>query len=136
VAGIDLDGAKITQALTLFAHDNIEYIQGDALRDLPSGHYDVAVLSNVLEHIDERIPFLRQAAETATPQRWLIRVSLFERDWRVPLKKELGCEWRLDFSHYTEYTLEQFQDEMRAAGLVIVHQEIHWGEIWCELRAA
>ena len=67
------------------------------------------------------------------PKRFLIRVPLFERDWRVPLKKELGVEWRLDLDHKTEYTLESFAEEMRQANLKITYQEVRWSEIWAEV---
>ena len=67
------------------------------------------------------------------PSRFLIRVPVFERDWRVPLKRELGVEWRLDPTHETEYTLESFEKEMAAAGLRITYQEVRWGEIWAEV---
>jgi SAM-dependent methyltransferase len=66
------------------------------------------------------------------PSRVLIRVPLYDRDWRVPLKQELGIEWRLDPTHEIEYTLESFAQEMNEARLKIIHQEIHWGEIWAE----
>jgi len=59
-------------------------------------------------------------------------VPLFEREWRVPLKKELGVEWRLDATHETEYTLESFAEELDAAHLQAVYQEVRWSEIWCE----
>ena len=62
----------------------------------------------------------------------MLRVPLFEREWRVPLKKELGLEWRLDSTHETEYTLESFEEEMSRAGLRIAHLEVRWGEIWAE----
>jgi hypothetical protein len=71
--------------------------------------------------------------ESVHPERILIRVPLFERDWRVPLKKELGVEWRLDDTHETEYTLESFASEMQEAGLAVKHLEVRWGEIWVEL---
>jgi len=59
---------------------------------------------------------------------------LFERDWRVPLKKELGVEWRLDTTHETEYTLESFKEEIANAGLSITHLEVQWGEIWAQVQ--
>ncbi len=79
---------------------------------------------NLLERDDERSAFLRRGQETTKSQRILIRVPLFERDWRVPLKKEIGVEWRLDLTHETEYTQEEFEQEMNEAELVIVHEEI------------
>jgi hypothetical protein len=59
-------------------------------------------------------------------------VPLFERDWRVPLKQELGIDYRLDPTHCTEYTLESFASEMKDAGLKVTYQEVRWGEIWAE----
>jgi SAM-dependent methyltransferase len=136
VTGIDLNPAHIRMATERFGHPRATYILGDALRDLPCGHYDVVVLSNVLEHIEDRVGFLRGVTASAAPNRWLLRVPLFERDWRVPLKKELGMEWRLDLTHFTEYTHESFDAEVKAAGLSVVHRETRWGEIWCELQGA
>ena len=134
VTGIDLSEVNIHAAQNRFAHPNARYIHGDALVDLPAGEYATVVMSNVLEHLPERVAFLRSVQERLKPQRYLIRVPLFERDWRVPLKKELGVEWRLDATHETEYTIESFHDEIFAAGLTPAHQEIRWGEIWCELK--
>lgn len=136
VTGIDANEENLRIARRRYAHPNVTYIHGDALSELPSGRYEVVILSNVLEHIEDRVRFLRQVSRSARPTRWLIRVPLFERDWRVPLKKELGLEWRLDQTHCTEYTQESFAEETDAAGLRIVHLEIRWGEIWSELRRA
>jgi 2-polyprenyl-3-methyl-5-hydroxy-6-metoxy-1,4-benzoquinol methylase len=133
VLGIDLDEKKISRARQQFSHPQIEYRVGNALQDLPHDSFDVIILSNVLEHLPKRADFLCRVQQVTHPARFLIRVPLFERDWRVPLKQELGVEWRLDTTHETEYTLESFTAEMAAAGLRIVHQEIRWGEIWAEL---
>jgi len=132
VVGIDLSAEMLEQARARYSHPRVEYRVGDAMKDMPDGAFDVVVLSNVLEHLDERPALLRRIREQTRAKRFLIRVPLFERDWRVPLKKELGVEWRLDGDHKTEYTLESFADEMAEAGLEIVHQEVRWGEIWAE----
>ena len=68
------------------------------------------------------------------PERWLIRVPMINRDWLVPLKKELGIPYFSDSTHYTEYTLEGFENEMMKAGLIIQHSEVKWGEIWAEVH--
>jgi 2-polyprenyl-3-methyl-5-hydroxy-6-metoxy-1,4-benzoquinol methylase len=109
------------------------FLYRDVLQQLPWRRYDVVVLSNVLEHLEDRTTFLKRVLEAVVPRRLLIRVPLFERDWRVPLKQELGLEWRLDPTHQAEYTLETFDKEIAAAGLSIVHLEVRWGEIWSEL---
>lgn len=133
VIGIDHNKRNIEKARIDFSHDNIVYIVGDALASLPNDKINVIILSNVLEHIEMRVDFLIQLCKTVSPQRLLIRVPLFERDWRVPLKKELGIDYRLDKTHFTEYTHESFSDEMNEAGLRITHLESRWGEIWAEV---
>jgi len=132
VVGIDISVDNIDQARQRYAHPRVKYLRADVLRELPEGPFDVVILSNVLEHLSERLAFLRRVQEVARPSRFLIRVPLFERDWRVPLKRELGVEWRLDSTHEIEYTLESFAEEMATAGLRITQQEVRWGEIWAE----
>lgn len=134
VTGVDLSHQNIELARERHDHAMIDYLQGDALCDLPEGHYDVVVLSNVLEHIEHRVDFLKGLLDQATPKRLLVRVPMFERDWRVPLKKELGVEWRLDKTHFTEYTEGSFTAEVKEAGLDVTEQELRWGELWCVLE--
>ena len=135
VTGIELNAENVATARQKFSHPNVQFIHGDALKDLPAGAYDTVVLSNVLEHLPGRVDFLRNIRERLRPARFLLRVPLFERDWRVPLKKELGVEWRLDATHETEYTQEQFACELACADLYITDFQIRWGEIWCEARS-
>jgi 2-polyprenyl-3-methyl-5-hydroxy-6-metoxy-1,4-benzoquinol methylase len=132
VTGIDIEPANISMALSRFSHSNVEYRTGDARQPEAIPAADVIVLSNVLEHLSGRDALLRDLTRRLSPSRFLIRVPLFERDWAVPLRKELGLEWRCDPTHEIEYTLETFADEMRLAELTVVHQEVRWGEIWAE----
>lgn len=134
VTGIDIDANSIEKARSNYAHPNVTYLVGDALKAVPANLVDTVILSNVLEHLPDRAQFLRRLYATVQPQKMLIRVPLFERDWRIPLKKELGVEWRLDDTHETEYTIESFYAEMAEAGLTVTHLEVHWGEIWSEVR--
>lgn len=134
VLGIDINGTALEQARSQFAHERVRYREGDATVDLPIEPFDTVVLSNVLEHIADRPGFLHSIGRRTGIKRYLIRVPVYERDWRVPLKEELGIDYRLDETHEIEYTLESFADEMSAAGLGIVHLECRWGEIWSELH--
>ena len=132
VSGIDLDPENIKIARENYSHSKIVYQQGDVLTASLGGAFDTIILSNVLEHLPNRLEFLRETVERIRPSRILLRVPVFERDWRVPLKQELGIDYRLDETHLTEYTLESFAAEMTAAALIVVHQEVRWGEIWAE----
>lgn len=134
VHGVDLSETSIAEAKRRYNLPNLSFAMEDALSLQTDTAYDTIVLSNVLEHIVDRPGFLRHAMEATKAKRIFIRVPLFERDWRVPLKKELGVEWRLDLDHKTEFTLDQFAEETEAAGLTLVHQEVHWGEVWAELH--
>lgn len=135
VDGIDINERNIEQARIKHHHPKVKYYIGDVTKDLGTGQYDVVVLSNVLEHLSDRVPFLKKLLATTRPDRILIRVPLFERDWRVPLRKEVGEEWRLDPTHETEYTQDQFLHEVNSAGLEVLFFEVRWGEIWAELKA-
>ncbi len=133
VVAVDLDEEKISAAKMRRAHSCIQYIHGDVLEGIPEGNYDVAVLSNFLEHIESRVAFLEMLQQTTGAKRYLIRVPLYERDWRVPLKAELGVDYRLDPTHQIEYTQKESLQELEAAGLKVVEMEILWGEMWAEV---
>lgn len=134
VTGVDFNSENIALARARFQHPNLTFIEGDALKDLPQGRFDVILLSNILEHLDRRIEFLSATCKRFNPKRYLIRVPMINRDWRVPLRKELGLFHFSDKTHYTEYMQDSFEEEMRAAGLLVAHLQINWGEIWAEVR--
>jgi len=135
VTGIDLVEARIREARIRFAHPGLTFEVGDATRDIPDVPVDVVVASNVLEHIERRVEFLRTVQGRARPDRWLIRVPAIDRDWRVPLRRELGLFHFSDPTHFTEYTPSTLEAELRAAGLTMTHLQINWGELWIEARA-
>ncbi|MCC6971928.1 MAG: glycosyltransferase, partial [Phycisphaerales bacterium] len=114
----------------------VELVRGDITSDRAPGRFDVVVLSNVLEHIAERPARLRQWSEWYGSPRFLIRVPAFDREWRVPWKKAMGVEWRLDLTHETEYTMEQLERELREAGLTLDSVTTRWGEYYAQARAA
>ena len=153
ITGIDMDPAKIAIAESVANPPNLRFVVGDATRGLPDGQFDVVVLSNVLEHIDARPEFLRavvaaQAREAARKAREAIAstlatrvpsrvtVPLFERDWRLPMRRELGLPFVSDPDHRIEHTLAEFAAEIAAAGLVAAEQRLAWGEIWALCRPA
>lgn len=136
VTGVDLEPANINNARARFQHEHLVYSVGEAPQSLSRDRFDVVVLSNVLEHIKDRMSFLREVQARAMPSRWLIRVPMFDRDWRPSLRRELGLFAYGDPTHYTEYTRASFQLEMAEAGFVIKHLQVNWGEIWAEVVPA
>lgn len=136
VVGIDLNPGNVDKARRLHAHPRVEYLVGDALAELPHGPFDVVVLSNVLEHLHDRPEFLRRLMASTRAGTLLVRVPMFDRDWRVPLKREVDVEWRLDSDHKTEYTVDSFTAEITQAGLAVSELTVRWGEIWATITPA
>lgn len=130
VLGVDIVPANVEKARKLHAHPRARFEVGDILRATPAGRFDVVVMSNVLEHLPDRAALLRRLAHDTGAPVFLIRVPNFERDWSVPLKKELGIDWRSDSTHETEHTLAEFEAEIAAAGLRVRDLRAPWGEIW------
>lgn len=130
VVGMDLNEDHISAARVRYAHPKVDYLVGDVRSAALDECFDVVVMSNVLEHVADRVDLLRSIARTARPRAFLLRVPMFERDWRVPLKEELGLDYRLDPTHEIEYTTEGFASELADAGLQVVEQQFRWGEIW------
>jgi len=134
VLGIDTNAENIKYAKENYSHKNLRFIHGDALNDLPDERFDVVTLSNVLEHIDARDIFLKTILNRIQPKRIIVRIPSFERDWRVPVKKNLGIDYRLSSTHFIEYTQSEFVDEISKAGLQQLKTEYKWGEIWSILE--
>ena len=134
VTGIDFDEGYLAFARRRDLPERLELELADALDYRPAESFDVVVLSNVLEHIEERPALLRALHERTGARRFLIRVPVFERDWIVPLRKELGLPYFSDLTHFTEYVPGQLEQELREAGLELVEQQARWGELWAEAR--
>lgn len=132
VVGIDIDKDKIRDAKKYFLLDNIEYIYGDIISWPFRQKFDVIILSNVLEHIEDRIELFKKIEELG--RKFLIRVPMINRSWVVLYKKELGIEYRLDRTHFIEYTFDKFKKEMEEAGLKITQYSIQFGEIWAVVK--
>ena len=129
---IDLSMDNIELAKRNFNKENIKYICGDATKFDFGDKFDTIILSNILEHIDNRHDFLLKIQKLAN--KFLIRVPLLNRDWLTYYKKELGVEYRLDLTHQVEYTLESLTQELEKAGLGIERASIQFGEIWAVVK--
>ena len=130
VLGIEMNANNLTYARNTYKNDNLKFSYGNIHGDIPSRHFDVVILSNVLEHLDRRDDLLRDIIKKITPFKVLLRVPYFERDWTVPVKKELGVNYFLDNTHKIEYRQEEFFAEMERSGLKVDSMKVNWGEIW------
>lgn len=128
VIGIDFSSKSIRKAKKTYSGKNLRFIIGDATTFKFQRKFDAIILSNVLEHIQERIDFLKKIKALSSVL--LIRVPMINRDWITLYKKEIGANWRLDKTHYIEYTLDSFRKELNQAGLKIKSYSVQFGEIW------
>jgi SAM-dependent methyltransferase len=131
VTGIDTDRNNIALAKKR-ALKNTDFIVGDATAYAFKKKYNAIILSNVLEHIENRIRFLQKVQLLADTI--LIRVPMIDRDWLPLYRKELGMFYFCDPTHFTEYTFESFRQEMVEAKLMIIFYTIRFGEIWAVVK--
>ena len=145
VTGMDFSPANLAQARTMIDREGLagrlRVVEGDITRDRATHennteHFDVVVLSNVLEHLKDRAALLRQYAQWYTPRTILIRVPAFDRNWQTAWKSKLGVDPRCDDTHETEYTESGLRAELTAAGLTIEELITRWGEYWVKAGAA
>ena len=131
VCAIDINKNSIEFAKRRNNRDNINYIHADVKNYEFKENFDCIVLSNVLEHIKDRKKFLIKIKGLS--KYLLVRVPMINRSWLVLYKKELGHEYRLDSSHYIEYTIDSFQNEIESVGLKVIFYSIQFGEIWAKI---
>ena len=140
VYGLDVSPDLIEEAKSNSDGSNIEYICADATKYDFSKYQsiDCVVLSNVVEHIDKRVDFLKSLIDCVNwgeGRRMLFRVPMIDRDWIVLYKKEEGLDYRSDKTHYIEYTYDSFAEEMKKTGIKILHHHVKFGELYavCEI---
>lgn len=129
--GVELSGENVVSARRRVSDlSNVKVIEADIWSYKDNLQFDAIILSNVLEHLDQRPALLRFLKENFKPKKFLIRVPMFEREWLVPYKKELGIEWRLDRTHRVEYREDELRNELNGAGLAIQDIQFKWGEMY------
>ncbi|OGG92014.1 hypothetical protein A3H03_01085 [Candidatus Kuenenbacteria bacterium RIFCSPLOWO2_12_FULL_42_13] len=132
VTGVDNNEQHIKEAREKYGRDNLKFILADLNNYQTEDKFDKIILSNVLEHIENRIELLKKLGTLAPII--LVRVPLITRDWMTVYKKQMGLEYRLDDTHYIEYDIATLQNEVNAAGLKIESWQVNWGEWWGVLK--
>ena len=132
VVGIDINASRIKKAKERNMRDNTRYFEGDtaSIQLMALAYpqrYEVITMSNVLEHIENRIDFLKFWGHRG--KKLLIRVPALNRGWLPVYMKEQGMDYRLDKDHKTEFTVATLNDELEASGLKLESHSINFGEI-------
>ncbi|MDD3711343.1 MAG: class I SAM-dependent methyltransferase [Patescibacteria group bacterium] len=128
VVAIDISKENIEKANRKNKKNNIKYIVGDATNYDINKKFDAIALSNVLEHIENRIEFLKKIRKFS--DKIILRVPMIDRDWLTVYKKNNGYEYRLDKTHFIEYTLESLEKELEESGWKLISYDIKFGELW------
>lgn len=134
ITGMERVAEKINFASKEYNLPNLDFILGDILDYKFEINYDIIILSNIIEHIDDRVDFLKKIILKCKPNKIIFRVPDFRRSWQMPLKKEIGVNYFSDIEHFIEPTYEEFENELNSSGLKIVNHKIIWGEIWCTAK--
>ena len=136
IIGIDIKKKNIiiaNQLLNKCNLSNVNFIHGDIYNqnDIKA---DYVILSNILEHIENRTEFLKNIQKISNSKIFLIRVPNFERDWQIAMRKELGIYYFSDVDHKIEHTVCDLKKDLENAGFIIKETITAWGEIWtnCE----
>ena len=130
IIGIDYDDQKLDQAMENNSYKNLKFMNLDATKSIPTGNWEIVVLSNVLEHIQNRTLFIKKIIKNSKCNKILIRVPMFERSWEIPMRKKLGINYYSDNDHKIEHTLIEFKKEMAKSNVEIEQLHTIWGEIW------
>ena len=130
VIGVDNDPTRFDQIAQFDNPVNVEFIFGEAPKSVAGIQADVIVLSNVLEHIEHRVSFLKSLVSEVRPKKVLIRVPYFKREWSVAFRKEHNMSYFNDPTHFIEHDEEDFSQEMSQANLEIQDIQFIWGETW------
>ena len=128
VEAVEKEEKNIKICREKYSRENIKYVMADINDYVTERKISLIILSNVLEHIDDRRILLKRLGSISS--RIFIRAPLITRDWIALYKKELGLQYMLDKSHKIEYTIEEFIREIEEGGFEIQKYSVQFGEIW------
>jgi len=128
VIGIDINENNIKKANKNYVLDNLRFICADATTYDFNEKFDKIILSNVLEHIKDRVDFLQKLHRLSNII--LIRIPLENRDWLTIYKKQNNYEYRLDKTHFIEYTIKSLKNELEQTDWQLENYSIQFGELW------
>lgn len=121
IVAYDVSAESIATAKEKNSGENIHYFVGEAAQDMPPDQFDLAICSNILEHLPDARQFLEKL-HTITGT-ILIRVPNANNNWIMGVKKDLGENYFLDPEHHREYTPALLKKDLEISGWRI--RDIH-----------
>jgi SAM-dependent methyltransferase len=121
--GVDYDKAAIERGR--LEHPDLTLVHADARDFLKSAdRFDVAILSHVLEHLDEPEALL----SALDSDRIYIEVPDFEWNTLNDVRRERGRAMvYLDVDHVAEFDRNEIEELFRNCGFNIIDREFRWG---------
>ena len=128
VVGMDFDEGKITTAREITKAANIEYRVGDVFLGVQDEKFDTALLSHVLEHLENPGVFLNNLAGTA--KKVIVEVPDFENDPLNWVRVRQQCRFYTDGDHVREYTLPSLIKQLEQNGWQVIEYERRNGSMF------
>ena len=100
--------------------------------DLP-GRFETVALANVLEYIEKMWELLDRLRARVSPKRFLIRVPMIDRHWTAYSRRERGFPYFSDQTHFIEFTLECYIQEMQGTCFAVSSCGVKWGALYAEV---
>lgn len=127
VVGIDYSEELIAAARRQTSAANIEYINGDVTRNLDGRHFDLALMTHVIEHIDDADKILKELKAVA--KRLIVEVPDFESDPLNFVRCAEGCPFYSDGDHVREYTRDILNAQLTRNGWVVLENRKSGGAV-------
>lgn len=134
VVGIDYDGNLIAKARKDASAPNIEYIIGDVTKDLDGRRFDLALLTHVIEHIENADVILKELHEVCSTL--IVEVPDFDHDPLNWVRLDQNCRFYSDADHVREYTEGILIEQLKRNDWEILELRKHGGSVLAVARSA
>jgi SAM-dependent methyltransferase len=135
VVGIDYNEKAIELAKRRYQRHNLEFHHGEALEFLKnsSEHFDILILSHILEHLDNPQEFLNNFKNDF--KSIYIELPDFERNYLNYYRKDLGLKLIYsDDDHISEFDRDELRTLLNNCKIEIINEEYRYGliKLWCK----
>jgi SAM-dependent methyltransferase len=135
VVGIDYNKTAIEIAKNRYQRQNLEFHHGEAFEFLKGSteHFDVLILSHILEHLDNPQEFLDKYKSNFNTI--YIELPDFERSYLNYYRNDLGVKLIYsDNDHISEFDRDELKTLLNNCKLEIINEEYRYGliKLWCK----
>lgn len=136
VTGVDYDGISIEIAKNKFQKPNLSFENTEAIEFLSKNntHFEVLILSHILEHLDNPKEFLLSFKKYF--KYIFIEVPDFDNSYLNIFRSDLNLNLIYsDDDHITEFDRDELKSLIESCGIEILVEEYRFGvqKFWCEV---